>query len=174
MDQGRLFTNQPLSLEGYTPRFSKEEMRMGFETYEVQPYDPYADEKPPSETNYRLRVMGVTIDGGRLYYDWQESVARAVRGWLDDKLNEKRHPELWQFITANTRNLDNSLRYWRAVDREAALQQARDDIERRQQQLVRAELMHQLQVRQVLEERRFSDEERKRAWAELTDLPFNE
>lgn len=168
---------EPVTLDGYVPKFSREEVKLGY-TYsksEVYGWNMYGDEDPCKEKEYhetwKIKVAGKEIFGTRNYYSGSvfEIVAEIANAYLE---GAKYHPRIkeeaaYKWLVENASDLTNSNRYWAAVAHREDIQRVKDKIADLQEQVRIGEIWASVRAVQVHEERSYSHDERMLLAAEF-------
>lgn len=126
-DQASLFVREPETLDGYTPKFSREEVRLGYKCSKYQTSgrgmgrwasnDDNDDDEPQYSYTYTLTILGYTWSAPVSSYGENTSliVVELANAFLANTKNKELHPEVWQFLTVNSKDLSNSNRYWLSI-----------------------------------------------------------
>jgi hypothetical protein len=184
------FTDLP-SIEGYVPSFSKNDMLLQLRSKLVQVsggdmfhggVSDDDEEKPKYESRYSIMIDSLEIWGEygfggpnniRQTDDRFTIVAKCANSFLEHKSNETAHPTVWKFLKENGEKLNQSKRYWVAVEhlQEIAAEEAK--VVELQKRIARGKIVAALRAAEVLSGRAFTQEERELKWAELSGgLPY--
>jgi len=186
-----MFEDLP-SIDGYIPPFTLHETLLGLHSRQVQvgggfgfgPVDEdYERPEPKFETHYSIIVCGVVIEADhRRYYDANSIrdsddkftiVVKCANTFLANKTNQKLHPEVWKFLSENGQKLNQSKRYWAAVEHLKEIAAEKQKVDELLRRIDRAKFVAALNAAEVLSERAFTDTERQQRWAELSGgLPY--
>lgn len=177
--QMSLFKREPETLEGYTPKFSREETLLGykFERYQARGLGLYHDEgeEPKWHERHTITVLGKEISGpGPYTQDRYEIAVDIANNFLAHPQNEKRMPEVWAYLKENARELSNSKRYWKSWEHLQEIKKAKAEAAAIMRRVERALVIASVNALQTKAERSFSLQERQILLAEFNGGEFKE
>jgi len=184
MDQ--LFYRERDTLRDYVPFYSRKETLLGLETERHQVAgegmhrgfgafdddDPRYQGPPQYEYTHYITVAGYRFTSHVPYgmTNQFEIVTHLANAFLNYPKNETEHEAAWRFLKQNATNLNNSKRYWMAVDHLAEIEKEKEKLRKLQETIRRAELVAALKAWEVKQNRTVSHDERLVVWTELTGL----
>lgn len=183
-DQLPLLRRDPVTLDGIIPTFTRDEVLFGVTSFQVQTnrggFGVYHEDQPPPvyETRYRIKVCESTLEGIYEPYgnpnaisasdDIFTVVAKIINHFFSNKQNRMAHWAAWDYLTTNSAALNNSKRYWQAVEHLKTIKLEEEKLEEQKRLLERARALASLKAMEVRENRWITGDERRRIWAELT------
>ena len=170
-----LFAREPETLDGFTPAFTRAEVRMGYKSETRQAFRGFGpcddDDEVKYVTEYSITICGhrITSSDANLEYKTEpEIIATMVNDFIAYQGNKRYHPEAWDFLAENAAELNRSRIYWEAMDHRNEIDRQRRVAADMLEQCRRAEWVSSLYALQAKEGRRFSLEEKNLLLAEFS------
>lgn len=157
-----LFTRAPESISGYTPKFLKDEVLLGYELALIQPgrglgYIDDGDSMPIAQ--HSIIVQGRKIIGKMSdYFGDEHSIVAAIAN--EFIASAKKDDPAREWLIENALDLSNSNRYWQAMIRIKKIREAKAKVYELQEQIRLAEIMASVDAIGVNSERDLSVDER--------------
>jgi len=171
-----LFRRDPETLDGFKPKFTREFMRFGYTLRKVQIGGGLGDmDFNPNDIEFRdehtITIYDVTLVSTD-YYSINSRVSDIIASmcnkFLKDEGNKERHPKAWKFLTENAAELNNSNRYWLAIEHLEQIEKVRKEIADLQDQVRRAEYVASINAVEVKQRRKLTQDERNMLYAEFS------
>lgn len=176
-----LFARDPETLDGYVPKFSYEDILMGYQV-EKQKHGRWSagwdeDDSQVEEEHYTysITVLGHKIYGKKndYYGDALDTIA-AIANEFTSATSEDYHPEVHKFLKDNAVDLNNARRYWTAVLHRNDIEKTRRKAAELLEQCRRAEWVASMNAVQVKAERWLSQAEKDLLLAEFSAGEYHE
>ena len=175
----------PVRLDGITSKFTRQETSLG---YKVEKYQTNAgrfafggfsedeDKAPIFAHRYSIEVLGYRIElNDRPEYALTESrweiIAKTANQFIANPNSKTGHPEAWNFLCNNAKDLSDSKRYWAAYDHVQEIHKAEEKIKSLQEEVERAWHVASLNALGVREGLNFGFDERQKLLADFGYIP---
>lgn len=179
----QLFQVPVETLDGYTPKFSRTEILLGYRCIQVkvggglgwmQDYDE--DKGPEFVERHEITILGHRIESNTRF--WRENppeiVVKIANEFMAVEANKLNYPHVWNYISENGVDLNNSRRYWDAVGHREEIEKARAKALDLLDQVRRGEWVASMYAAQVKAERWFTKEEKALHLAEVSGGEYEE
>lgn len=166
MTQPNLFVRDPVSISGYTPKFSRREVLMNYK-YEQREahrgFGMYDDNEPPRIIKeHSIVVADTKIIGRSEYYHGSVHaiVADIANEYIEGYRRNATKPPAYTWLTTNAVDLSNSARYWEAMIRIDGINKAKREIEDLKNQIRIGEILASVDAVGVLGEKTIPHDDR--------------
>ena len=170
-----LFQRDPEDLGDYKPKFSREEVMLGYTVTKVQIGGGlgWMEDEVSFVDRQSITVLGLTLEhDGHLYLPPFHVVVEIVNHFLADNSNKTRHPEQWKWLTDNAHDLNLSRRYWETVDQFKRIDDLDAKIDALKKERRKARHVASMMAVEVKAERSLSKEEKRLLLAEFSGDEF--
>lgn len=170
-----LFQTPVETLDGYTPKFSRTEILLGYRCIRVKVggglgWIPDDDDKEEFVERHEITILGHRIESGKRF--WRENPPEIVilmaNEFMAVEANKLNYPHVWDFIVKNGVDLNNSRRYWDAVAHREEIEKARAKALDLLDQVRRGEWVASMYAKQVKAERWLTKQEKALHLAEVS------
>lgn len=180
-----LFQRERVTLDGYTPKFNEQEILLGyrvtlhqisgegmFRGFGAFDEDDARYQGPAMfEHTHYITVAGHEFSGPiGCVSGPNDAVVQLANWFLSYKPFKEKYPEAWQFLAENGHDLSESNRYWAVVRHQREIAKKKAQIEELQRTIARAEWIAQVNIYEVLEGRKLTEQERSQVYAEFTGV----
>lgn len=161
-----LFQRDPESLNDFIPRFSREEVLLGYKVTQVQIGGGFKWMGDPEDIMFEDRssitILGQKFEGeGQYFLTAFEIVVEIVNAFFANAVNKRNYPEQWKFLTENAHELNISRHYWIAMDHLAEIEKIENKIYEMKEQVRKAKYIASMMAVEVKSGRSLSREERQ-------------
>lgn len=164
MEQSPLFCREPVSISGYTPKFSRREVLMNYRYEEREAFRGFGvwdENEPPRITKeHSIVVLDTKITGHKEYYNGSNYaiVVAIANEYIEGYRKTK--PPAYVWLTENAVDLSNSVRYWKAMIRIDGINKAKREIEDLKNQIRIGEILASVDAVGVLREETIPHDDR--------------
>lgn len=163
--QANLFCRDPVSISGYTPKFSRSEVLMNYKFEMLEPgrgLGWYDDDEPRKIPCYSIEVSGTEIIGKQNHYSGSDHaiVAAIANEYIEGCKRTGTKPPAYTWLTFYAIDLSNSARYWEAMIRIDGIKAAKKKIDDLQNQVRIGEILASVDAVGVLGEKTLTTDER--------------
>lgn len=173
-----LFQREPETLDGFTPKFSREFMRFGYTYRQITPHPGFGvrddDDEPQPYDEHTITVCGNEIRSTQKYYF--SNTRDIITTMINEYVSADRKTEAYQFLKDHAHELNVSNRYWAAIEHLEEIERVKKQIAELQRKVLRAGYVASINAVEVKSGKKLSVSERQLLWAEFTggDLPFED